>query len=510
MKDIVTYPLLGNGRGYLGNQLFEIASVAGIAKRIGSECVMPSWAYEKYFNPGFVKFSNAQYSLPVKKEKGFEYDSSLIDNGSYAVDGWLQSPLYWDNDRDFIRNEVFPFRKEFLQSLPHVPSGTIAVHIRRGDYVANSAYHLLNIDYYIKAMSFYGSGTKFIVFGNDRNYLMHHFNNQKNISIAPDLNPIEHIALMSKCDGFIIANSTFSWWGAYLSKSNLVHRPSVHFHGPLASEYDWKDYYPSNWSEVDCEAIFPNVAFTIPVSYDHPDREQNLRLSLAYIKRFFPEAKIIVAEQGIKPMFKWVKEYNATYLHYAFMKDFHRTKMLNDMAKKAIGLGCDVVVNYDADVILPPMQMYEAIKAAKDYGMVFPYDGRFARVPRRHYMGLMDTLDTGILAGNEFPGMQRGAQVSVGGCVVWDANMLHSVGYENENFVSYGPEDVERVVRFRSFTGREPYRVSGTLYHVDHFVGKNSSSTHEFFESNNLELERVKRMDKTQIKEYIKTWAWAK
>ena len=120
----------------MGNQLFEIASCAGIAKAIGAECVMPRWAYEKYFNPGFVRFSNNIPSLPVRKEKSYAFDPTLIYPESHGIDGWLQSHLYWNNDKEFIKTKVFPFRKEFLESVPHVPKGTVGVSIRRGDYVS--------------------------------------------------------------------------------------------------------------------------------------------------------------------------------------------------------------------------------------------------------------------------------------------------------------------------------------------------------------------------------------
>ena len=500
----VNYPLLGKGRGNLGNQLFQIASCAGIAKARGLKCIMPDWYYAKYFELNeHVEFSHSFHSdQNTTKDSGFEFDEKLAKNG-LSIDGWLQTDKYWNGDREFIKN-LFRFKKPFLDGLPYVPKGTISISVRRGDYVGNPNYKLLNIDYYIKALG-NRSLKNVLVFSDDFDYCKHHFGSK--VQYASGLSAIEQLALMTKCEKFIISNSTFAWWGAYLSNSNNIIRPSVHFDGQLAIDSDWKDYYPKEWFEVESdERDFSHVGFTIPVGYDHNDRIENTRLSISYIKRHFPKAKIYVTEQGSQKMFGWTKDYVTKYGWNAFMRDFHRTNMLNQMAAMAKEDGCTVLVNYDTDVLIPPMQLSEAISLAPEVGMVYPYDGRFARVPRSFYQQLMETLDTGTLAKREFHGMQKGSQLSVGGCVVWDINRYFECGGENERFISYGPEDVERAIRFEKLIGRKPHRVLGPLYHIDHFVGQNSGTQHKHFASNMEELELVKQMSAQELREYVAGW----
>jgi hypothetical protein len=99
-----------------------------------------------------------------------------------------------------------------------------------------------------------------------------------NVHFADELGckkDIEQLALMSLCDHFIISNSTFSWWGAYLGEkehSKIIH-PAYHFAGKLLQTSNAKDYYPERWINFDHvgkRIDLSDVTFTVPVSYDHP------------------------------------------------------------------------------------------------------------------------------------------------------------------------------------------------------------------------------------------------
>jgi hypothetical protein len=215
---------------------------------------------------------------------------------------------------------------------------------------------------------------------------------------------------------------------------------------------------------------------------------------------------IIIGEQG-GDHFKYMEAW-AEYMKFD-MPYFHRTKMLNDMALKA---NVDYVANWDCDIILPPLQI--AITLAKlraGADMVFPYDGRFSRWDRvPWFKNLQTSLDIGSTAGI-VPTGSRGksieGQYSVGGAVFFNKKSFISGGMENENMISFGPEDCERNDRF-TMLGYRIERAGGCLYHIDHFCGPDSSKYNPYFKANHKEIEKIRAMDAPLLRAYIQTWKW--
>jgi predicted glycosyltransferase involved in capsule biosynthesis len=82
-------------------------------------------------------------------------------------------------------------------------------------------------------------------------------------------------------------------------------------------------------------------------------------------------------------------------------------------------------------------------------------------------------------------------------------------GMENENFISWGPEDSERYNRY-NILGLKVQRIQGGIYHMDHFVGENSSPTNKFFKHNEREFLKIATRSKAQLQEMINTWEWLK
>lgn len=101
----------------------------------------------------------------------------------------------------------------------------VSIHVRRGDYVGNSFYvDLSQTDYYQKALAEF-PGRKFLVFSNDIDFAKTLFTDSRFV-FSDKKNELDDLNLMMKCNGHIIANSTFSWWGAWLGKGKTV-APSV-------------------------------------------------------------------------------------------------------------------------------------------------------------------------------------------------------------------------------------------------------------------------------------------
>ena len=484
---MITFSKLGK-HGNLGNQLFQIASLIGLGKTFHQQTCIPEWQYKEHFE-GLPPIKNIEGEKV--EEINYHYDLQQFDKlnneANYDLLGWLQSEKYW--------NDAIIFR---LKDNEKHEAPTIGLSIRRGDYVDNPNYVLLQVNYYLNALlKFNLTHYNILVFSDDIEYCKIHFRCLHNVTFASG-NAIEQLTQMAKCHAFVIANSTFSWWGAYLGKGTTI-RPNCLFDGNLLNTSDYKDFYPDNWLIQDYQEKIDirDTTFIIPVKYDHPHREENILLNIMHLQKYF-DTNIIVGEVGNK--FNWMSKH-VNYVEFKTEK-FHRTKMLNEMTLLA---ETPYVFNWDADVFISPVQIWQAVdmlRSGTDF--VYPYNGKFARVPRSEASNLGKYLDVGMLKGN-YIGTRKTDMDSVGGAIGYIKKSFIDAGGENEKFISYGAEDLERKYRFEKL-GYEVERVEGFLYHLDHFISLDSSTKHENFNANQAEYEKVVKMGKAELTEYIKSW----
>lgn len=508
----VTMKTLGtNGR--LGNQLFQYASTMGIAHDNNAELKLPYWNYRDYFDGPFHHEGAMAAEI---KEREFSHSnySDLDYKKGVNFKGYFQSEKYWASIKDKVLS-TFKFKKDFIvECLSQFPEAfkkeTIAVHIRRGDYVGNKSYVNLSPKYYILALQEHfpkWHTCNLIFFSDDIEYCKIHFECLENAYFSTGKSEIEDLCLMSQCKHHIIANSSFSWWGAYLSdKGGKVVRPADHFSGGLKTICNTKDLYPEKWipfSDEGKKIGLRYVTFMIPFKYDSKDRLENFNLCIDYLTHYF-DTNIIVCEIGNKlplsPKYRLLNYHSST---------FHRTKMLNVMARQ---IETPTIANWDCDVFIAPAQIVEAAISAFNNDMVMPYDWRFARIPRTpEWVNKMKTLDVGVTSGerHNLIGFREGDKESWGGAVIFNREAFFRGGMENENFISFGPEDSERRDRF-SKLGFKLHRIKGPLYHLNHVVGLDSGKKHAHFAANRAEYERVRLMTKEELQDYVKTWSWRK
>ncbi len=484
--------------GRLGNQMFQIASTIGIAKKNGQDYGFNYWIYQKYF----TAFPNPQHKNNVIQinEKNFHFDEYDLKNGDYELKGYFQSPKYWQGNEETIKN-LFSFNQEFKEEtnkkLSFIGKRNIAIHVRRGDYVGNQAHYNLPIKYYLSAIEKIPNWQTYnlVFFSDDMEFCKWHFSCLPNAVFSEGLSDIEDLYAMTLCDHFIIANSSFSWWGAYLGEkeNSIVIRPKNHFAGTLL-RHDIKDLYPENWNEHDDEK--PNLmdsTFIIPVAFDHPDRMNNLNLVTKHLLENFKTNIYIIEQGGIS--FKYTNEF-AKYSCFP-SRDFHRTKMINSAA---IESNSEFVINYDADVLLNPVQIWISIHTLRlGAEIVYPYDGNFKHVEKKNFKELQNNLYW-LIKQN-----LTGPIESFGGAVFMNRDAFLNAGGENEKFISFGPEDAERYNRFLKL-GLKVVRVKGAIYHLDHFRGINSSKNNQFIDANRKEWRKVEAMNPEELKQYVKTW----
>lgn len=526
---MITFSKFGR-KGRLGNQLFQYAAMIGMAKKYKQLLAMPPWVYARYFKE--YPFQAEVKGMHIT-EPSFHWTPDFFDKidftGNVDFDGYFQSEKYFLHARNAVL-ECLEFKDEFVKKVADkyksaLSKKTIAISIRRGDYVLNQNYFQLSITYYFTALLKHfpaWEAFNIVIFSDDINYCKTHFESFKNVFYAENTSDnlnldsnkyfqenysaIEQLCLMAMCSNFIIANSTFSWWGAWLGcnwwgDDEKVVRPKELFSGNLAKN-SIKDFYPQRWIIHENERIdLTDVTFMIPVSFDHNDRKQNLSLNVCMLQKYF-DTNIIIGEQGSSVFLNYI-EFGCTHLHFTQMKEFHRTKMLNKMAERA---ETRIIVNWDADVFISPLQIYNSVEMLRKghADVVYPYDGRFARVHRvPHFKSLEKHLDVGIFGGIEFKGMKPDDKRSVGGAILFNRDKYFEGGGENENFVAYGPEDVEREVRFTRL-GYKVKRTSGVLYHLDHYKGPNSMcSGNPYDKQNHNELDKIYSFNQKQLREYV-------
>jgi predicted glycosyltransferase involved in capsule biosynthesis len=248
---------------------------------------------------------------------------------------------------------------------------------------------------------------------------------------------------------------------------------------------------------------FKDVTFIVPIRFDSEDRRNNFKTSMNYLLRNF-DTNIIVLDSDKESNEEFVKSVSEK-IKYVFEKNdeklFHRTRLLNDMTKMA---ETEIIVNYDVDVIFPIEQYIESKKKIEEgCTMCFPYAGKFYDIPKK-FFDLVDTDELSEIPLNQCTLFNPN---SVGGAFFFHKSRYQEIGWENENFVSWGHEDWERIHRVQ-FLGYGLCRTEGVLYHLTHSRTVNSNDRNPFYQFNGQEIQRIKRLNKEQLLSEIKKWKW--
>ena len=161
----------------------------------------------------------------------YDYLSGLMPKGdSIILDGYFQDYRWFEQYRELLIREIHPRKdlnkqnESYLRQITDVNS--VAIHIRRGVYITDARirnqYPNVTLEYYQKAIEIISSKVNqphFFIFSNDIDWVKQSFKTNSQFVIIENSGPdYEHLYLMSKCKHQIIANSTFSWWGAWLNQ----------------------------------------------------------------------------------------------------------------------------------------------------------------------------------------------------------------------------------------------------------------------------------------------------
>lgn len=268
-------------RGGLGNQMFQYAAGYAAARRQGKELFLDLSAYENQFskdeprafeldafNLSFARVArrrNTVVSMFLRRavNKLFPANPYAFKSHVFSykiLDGYYQNERYFLHIREHILRE-FALRAEsgiFSETKKFIRSGTgVSLHVRRGDYMRNQyahSYHgVLGLTYYQKAyehlVSRIGSDFVLFIFTDDVEWAKENLSFHKNTFIlsGQGFNSAEELTLMSHCAHNIIANSTFSWWGAWLNQhpNKIVIAPKR-----WTAKNDSSDIIPLTWTKI--------------------------------------------------------------------------------------------------------------------------------------------------------------------------------------------------------------------------------------------------------------------
>ena len=247
--------------GGLGNMLFQISAAFAISLRDNKEFIcdisdmmVPHKSYHHYENNIFrkIKFSNDIGDYLLIGEKSFNYNQIPSYNGNIKLNGYFQSEKYFINYREEILNlfQIDQTTELYLNEKYQevLNQNTCSIHVRRGDYLSLPNHHpVQNIDYYKRACDIIGNGKTYLIFSDDIEWCKINFDFLKNKIFVTDNTDFQDLYLMSKCNSNIIANSTFSWWGAWINNhiDKKVIAPKVWF-GNFYSNFNTSDLYFEN------------------------------------------------------------------------------------------------------------------------------------------------------------------------------------------------------------------------------------------------------------------------
>ena len=197
------------------------------------------------------------------REKHQHFDPDLLNASDYVyLDGFWQSEKYFSDIEEILRQEFtlkLPQSALFDQISEAIASTCpVSLHIRRGDMANNPETNRLHgtcsLDYYDRAVQHIAkhvSQPHFFIFSDDPIWVKEHLNlsfPSTLVSYGSSLHDYEELHLMSRCHHHITANSSFSWWGAWLNPKpdKIVITPKKWF-GDFADDHDTKDLIPDNW-----------------------------------------------------------------------------------------------------------------------------------------------------------------------------------------------------------------------------------------------------------------------
>tara|TARA_B100001113_G_C21077264_1_gene608219 strand:- start:50 stop:889 length:840 start_codon:yes stop_codon:yes gene_type:complete len=247
----------------LANQMFQIATAISYGKENNLTPIFPMLNNKKYGNYTediFRKLSLDEYKSEDIKlhycEPSFSF-TKIPQDVNVKLDGYFQSEKYFLTNRDLILDIFSPTNKilDYIKSkYKSILEDSISVHLRYGDYEKIQDHHpLISKSNYYENILKINKRKNILIFSDNikKAKRVKAFKNHE-VHFIHSENEVTDLFLMSMCNDNAIANSSFSWWGAWLNNNTnkKVYAPTVWF-GPAKNDYDTKDLLPEGWIKVE-------------------------------------------------------------------------------------------------------------------------------------------------------------------------------------------------------------------------------------------------------------------
>lgn len=423
------------------------------------------------------------YKRYIREEVSVVY--TPIEDSTHPVwilSGYWQSEKYLDEPvsiRKYFRfNEsIFTdYNKKMLVQIRQSHQ-SVGIHVRRGDYTKHiRTYHLMGgictAKYYASAAKLFDPNATFFIFSDDIEWCKEYikFPNTIYVSQESSENDWQDMALMSVCNHQIIANSSFSWWAAWLN--DYPDKKVITPHKWYNTMNDI-DIIPESWQRINQPSDvyeFADLTIVFPVRIDSQERLRNLYVVLRQLSTM-DGLKVIVLEADLISKIKLPEN-----VRKVFIEDsdpiFHRTKYINILCSLT---DTQYMGIWDTDVIIPLPQIREAISSLRrnESDMIYPYDGRFYHISGSILEEFLKSEDVNFLTENIDRLKLTYIHHSCGGAFMVNKKAYEAAGGENEKFYGWGPEDLERYKRWE-IKGYRVANTQGALFHLEHPRGENS------------------------------------
>ena len=267
-------------KGGCANQLFQYTTGLALAQRLNTDlrlCVARyaqenEWRmYSLGLFKGITEETTLAIGVPVIEEQGMPYNPALLADApdGCTIVGYWQTESYFNHLRTELKTRLVPkqpleqYHLDIERKILHEGERSVALTVRRTDYVGNSFHGLLDMDYYERAAVHIGDRVNdpcFFIFTDDLPWCRENFRLPYRMVLAGNFDRTikPHLGredadlwLMSLCQHAIGANSSYSWWARWLSvheHDGISIFPERWF-GPSSSE-DARDIVPQRWIKL--------------------------------------------------------------------------------------------------------------------------------------------------------------------------------------------------------------------------------------------------------------------
>jgi hypothetical protein len=267
--------------GRLGNQLFQIATLFGVAHKNNfipsipiekNKHIKPNGCLDMSTNKWIsykldlfdcfdidIKDNNGATLENTYKESHFHFDKNVFNiKDNTNLEGYFQSEKYFKHATNIVR-EKLQFKKEIQNKALEIinknkKTDIVSIHVRIGDYLGiQDKFPIMEVDYYQNAINkvYDNKEYQYFIFSDDIDWCKNVFGENKSIYYVEGNSHYVDLCIMSLCTHNIIGNSTFGWWGAWLNPNpeKIVIAPKKWF-GPSFNNLNTIDLIPTEWIQI--------------------------------------------------------------------------------------------------------------------------------------------------------------------------------------------------------------------------------------------------------------------